>query len=149
MADTHTPNYNLLIVDENSFYTEQSQNDNMQIIDGALKSHSNSIADHEERVDVLEQEIDNIQNPIVIGNVTLQFGNPGQNLPVNINVGFKPRLFYLVYNTDSTPHRAWYMANEPPETNPSMNFTDTGVNFNITNYSSGAFTMKITYACYR
>lgn len=160
-----TTNYNLYKYELGNPADLTKINGNMDIIDAELKEHQDgidnheeridtaeaSITDHETRIDTLEEELANIVSPIVTGNITLNF-TAGQNLPVNINVGFKPKMFHLVYNsTGGVAVRTTYIQNEPIETMSSgMLFTDTGISFNMGNpNNTGNFTMKITYACYR
>lgn len=158
-----TTNYNLYKYELGNPADLTKTNGNMDIIDAKLKEHQDgidnhegridtaetAIADHETRIDALETEVANIVSPVVTGNVTLNF-TPGQNLPVNINVGFKPKILTLVYNTTGVASRTTYIQNEPTETNMGIKFTDTGISFNMGNpNNTGAFTMKITYACYR
>lgn len=159
-----TTNYNLYKYELGNPADLTKTNGNMDIIDAELKEHQDAIdnhesridtaetaiADHETRIDAIETEVANIVSPVVTGNVTLNF-TAGQNLPVNINVGFKPKIFYLVYNsTGGVAVRKTYIQNEPIETNNGMTFTDTGISFNMGNpNNTGTFTMKITYACYR
>lgn len=159
-----TTNYNLYKYELGNPADLTKINGNMDIIDAELKEHQDSIdnhedridttettmADHENRIDTLETEVANIVSPVVTGNVTLNF-TAGQTLPVNIDVGFKPKIFYLVYNsTGGVAVRTTYIQNEPIETNQGMTFTDAGISFNMGNpNNTGTFTMKITYACYR
>lgn len=158
-----TTNYNLYKYELGNPADLTKTNGNMDIIDAELKEHQDAIdnhegridaaetaiTDHETRIDALETEVANIVSPVVTGNVTLNF-TAGQNLPVNINVGFKPKILTLVYNTTGVASRTTYIQNEPAETNIGIKFTDTGISFNMGNpNNTGAFTMKITYACYR